>query len=93
MEKDSPSSRKTKSSFIRRLAIFGIVSSFSSIGKKNKFRAYPSNRKIAELYEALGSAFSLFEEQEQALWAYCHFQSFLIFQITLHCTRKKMLKT
>ena len=56
MEKDSPSSRKTKSSFIRRLAIFGIVSSFSSIGKKNKFRAYPSNRKIAELSEALGSA-------------------------------------
>ena len=93
MEKDAASSRKTKSSFIRRLATFGIVSSFSSIGKKNKFRAYPSNRKIAELSEALGSAFSLFEEQEQALWAYCHFHSFLIFQKTLHCTRTKMLKT
>ena len=44
------------------------------------------------LSEALGSAFSLFEEQEQALLAYCHFHSFLIFPKTLHrpwkqCTR------
>ena len=45
--------------------------------------------KLPKSSEALGSAFSLFEEQEQALWAYCHFHSFLIFQKTLHCTRKQ----
>ena len=78
-----------KSSFIRRLANFGIVSSFSSTGKKHKFRAYPSNPKIGELSEALGSAFSLFEEQEQALWAYCHFHSFFIFQKTLFELKNK----
>ena len=89
MEKDSPSSRTKKSSFIRRLANFGIFSSFSSMGKKHKFRAYPSNPKIAELSEALGSAFSLFEEQEQALWAYCHFHSFFIFQKTLFELKNK----
>ena len=88
MEKDSRSSRTTKNSFIRRLANFGLVSPFSSMGKKHVFRAYPSNPKIAELSEALGSAFSLFKEQEQALSAYCLFHSFLTFQKTLHCTRK-----
>ena len=41
------------------------------------------------LTEALGSAFSLFEEQEQALLAYCHFHSFLIFPKTLHCPWKQ----
>ena len=41
------------------------------------------------LSEALGSAFSLFEEQEQALLAYCHFHSFLIFPKTLHCRWKQ----
>ena len=41
------------------------------------------------LSEALGSAFSLFEEQEQALLAYCHFHSFLIFPKTLHCPWKQ----
>ena len=87
--RDSPSSDwTTKSSFIRRSANFGNVSPFSSSSRGNKhiFRAYPSTLKIAELcFETtaanstiiwsarLGSAFSLFEKQEQALSAYCHF--------------------
>ena len=51
VEKDSPSSRTTKSSFIRRSANFGNVSLFSSTTRGNKriFRAYPSTLKIAEL--------------------------------------------
>ena len=44
---------------------------------------------ILQLSEVLGSAFSLFEKQERALLAYCHFHSFLIFQKTRHCTRKQ----
>jgi len=90
VEQDSPSSRTTKSSFIGRMANFALVSPFSSMGQKHIFRAYPSNPKIAELSEALGSAFSLFEEQEQALSAYCLFPSFLTFQKTLHCTRNNV---
>ena len=35
------------------------------------------------------SVFSLFEEQEQALLAYCHFHSFLIFPKTPHCPWKQ----
>ena len=35
---------------------------------------------ILQLFEALGSAFSLFEKQEQALSAYCHFHP-LIFDL------------
>ena len=49
MEKNSPSSRATKSSFVRRLANFGNVSLFSSSGNKHIFRAYPSTLKIAKL--------------------------------------------
>ena len=71
-----------------RSANFGNVSPFSSSSRGNKhiFRAYPSTLKIAELcFETtaansiiiwsarLSSAFSLFEKQEQALSAYCHF--------------------
>ena len=78
MEKDSPSSETTKSSFFSRLANFGNVSPF--LESKHIFRAYPSTRKIAELcFETTAahstiylkrsglSAFSLFEEQAQAL--------------------------
>ena len=35
------------------------------------------------------SVLSLFEEQEQALLAYCHFHSFLIFPKTPHCPWKQ----
>ena len=44
---------------------------------------------IPQIFEVLGLAFSLFEEQEQALSVYCQFHSFLIFQKTRHCTRKQ----
>ena len=98
MEKNSPSSRATKSSFVGRLANFGDVSLFSSRGNKHVSELIHSLLKlpncvlkqqphILQLFEVLGSAFSLFEEQEQALSAYCHFYSFLIFQKTRHCTR------
>ena len=49
MEKNSPSWRATKSSFVGRLANFGNVSLFSSRGNKHVFRAYPSTLKIAKL--------------------------------------------
>ena len=51
VEKDSPSSRTTKSSFIRSSANFDNVSPLSSTNRGNKhiFRAYPSTLKIAEL--------------------------------------------
>ena len=91
VEKDSPSSRTTKSSFFSRLANFGNVSPPGS-RHKHIFRAYASTRKIAELcFETTAahstiylkrsalSDFSLFEEQAQALLSYCHFHSFLIF--------------
>ena len=44
---------------------------------------------IPQIFEVLGLAFSLFEEQEQALSVYCQFHSFLIFQKTWHCTRNQ----
>ena len=100
MEKNSPSSRATKSSFVGRMANFGNVSLFSSRGNKHVSELIHSFLKlpnctlkqqphILQLFEVLSSAFSLFEEQEQALSAYCHFYSFLIFQKTRHCTRKQ----
>ena len=100
MEKNSPLSRATKSSFVGRMANFGNVSLFSSRGNKHVSELIHSLLKlpncvlkqqshILQLFEVLGSAFSLFEEQEQALSAYCHFYSFLIFQKTRHCTRKQ----
>ena len=49
---------------------------------------------ILQLSAALGLAFSLFEEQEQALLAYCHFCSFWNFQKTLYTLHTEtMLKT
>ena len=48
-----------------------------------------SRPHILQLSEALGSAFSHLEEQEQTLSAYSHFLSFLIIQKILHCTRKQ----
>ena len=49
VEKNSPSSRTKRSSFIRRSANSGNVSPFSSRHNKNIFRAYPSTVKIADL--------------------------------------------
>ena len=100
MEKNSSSSRATKSSFVGRMANFGNVSLFSSRGNKHVSELIHSLLKlpncvlkqqphILQLFEVLGSALSLFEEQEQALSAYCHFYSFFIFQKTRHCTPKQ----
>ena len=89
VEKDSPSSRTTKSSFFSRSAHFGNVSPFL-VGATNtfselihpliklsncvlKFYNYPKRSSL--------SAYSPFEEQAQALLAYCHFHSFLILHI------------
>ena len=50
VEKNSPSWRATKSSFVGRLANFGTFRFvFSSRGNKHVFRAYPSTLKIAKL--------------------------------------------
>ena len=99
MEKDSPSSRTTKSSFFSRSAHL--------FGRRNKhiFRAYPSIRKIAELcFETTAahsticpkpsalSAFSLFEEQAQALLSYCHFHSFLILHYIYYISQRSNAK-
>ena len=50
---------------------------------------------MLQLSNAHSSAFSLFEKQEQALLAYCHFRP-LIFDLSqkksLHCTRKQRLR-
>lgn len=71
------------------------------MGNKHICRVSPSTLKIAEqcfettaahsnqLSEVLSSAFLLFEEQAQALSAYCQFHSFLNFQKKLHCTGKQ----
>ena len=83
-----------------------------SRSNKHIFRAYPSTSKIAELcFETTAahstihpkrsalSAFSLFEEQAQALLSYYHFLSFLIlhyiYYISLYTTfhREPTLKT
>ena len=90
VEKNSPSSRTMKSSLIRRPANFGNVHLFL-LRATNMFSelihpllklpncAFKQPPHILQLSEALGSAFSLFEEQEQALSSYCHFRSFLIY--------------
>ena len=111
VEKDSPSSRTTKSSFFSRLANFGNVSPPGS-RHKHIFRAYASTRKIAELcFETTArhstiylkrlalSAFSLFEEQAQALICWrtatsAHFWSSTVYTTfhyihTLHFAEKQ----
>ena len=93
VEKDSPSSRTTKSSFFSRSAHFGNVSRFL-VGATNAFselihpfvklpncvlkqQPHILLQFICPKPSAL-SAFSLFEEQAQALLSYFHFHSFLI---------------
>ena len=104
MEKNSPSSRATKSSFVGRMANFGNVSLFSSRGNKHVSELIHSLLKlpncvlkqqphILQLFEVLGSAFSLFEEQEQTLSAYCHFHSFIDLPENTTLYTETMLKT
>ena len=88
VEKDSPSSRTTKSSFFSRSIHFGNVSPFL-VGATNTFSEliHPfvklpncvlrQQPHILPKPSAL-SAISLFEEQAQALLSYYHFHSFLI---------------
>ena len=101
MEKDPPSSRTTKTSFFSRSANFGNVSPFL-VGVTNTFSELilPLIKlpncvfKFFNLSEALGS-FSLpppFEEQAQALLAYCHFRSFLIFHFIQRSTSKNCFR-
>ena len=88
MEKDSPSSRTTKSSFFSRSAHFGNFSPFL-VGATNTFSelTHPlvklPNCVLKQQPHILPKrsallAFSLFEEQAQALLLYYHFHSFLI---------------
>ena len=101
MNKDSPSLRKMKSLFFRRLANFGNVSPFL-VGATNIFselihpllklncvvKQHPHIR-YSYLKRSALSTFSLFKEQTQALSTYCHFHSFLISHKTPHCTGKQ----
>ena len=104
VEKDSPSSRTTKSSFIRSSANFDNVSPLSSTNRGNKhiFRAYPSTLKIAELCFETTAAHSTimwsarlgFSPSSRSRNRLCRrtdtsIHSFLIFQKTLYCTRKQ----
>ena len=100
MEKDSPSSRTTKSSFFSRSAHFGNVSPFL-VGATNAFSEliHPfvklpncvlkqqPHSTICPKPSAL-SPFSLFEEQAQALLSYCHFRSFLILHFIYYTSQR-----
>ena len=97
MEKDSPSSRTTKSSFFSRSAHIGNVSPFL-VGATNTFSEliHPLIKLpncvliFYNLCEALGSLGLLpFEEQAQALLAYyCHFHSFLILHVIYYVSQR-----
>ena len=111
VEKDSPSSTTTKSSFFSRSAHFGDVSPYL-VGATNTFselihplvklpncvlkqQPHILLQFICPKPSAL-SAFSLFEEQAQALLSYCHFHSILILHYiyyislyTLHFTENQ----
>ena len=109
VEKDSPSSTTTKSSFFSRSAHFGDVSPYL-VGATNTFSelihplvklpncVLKQQPHILPKHLAL-SAFSLFEEQAQALLSYYHFHSFLILHYiyyislyTLHFTENQRWK-
>ena len=96
VEKDSLSSRTTKSSFFSRSAHFGNVSPFL-VGATNTFSEliHPLIKlpncvlKFYNLSEALGSFGLLpFEEQAQALLAYCHLHSFLILHFIYYISQR-----
>ena len=101
MEKESPSSRTTKSSFLSRSANFGNVSPLL-VGATYTFSElihplikFPNRAvKFYNLSEALGS-FSLLpplEEQAQPLSAYCHFHSFLILHFIYYISQRSNAK-
>ena len=97
VEKGSPSSRTTKSSFFSRLANLGNVSPFL-VGATNRFselirpfiklsKTVFSNSTIYLKRSAL-SAYSPFEEHVQALLTYCHFHSFLILHFIYYISER-----
>ena len=100
LEKDSLSSRTTKSSFFSRTANFGKVSPFL-IGATNtlselihpliKLPNCVWNSTIYPKRSAL-LAHSLFEERAQALLAQCHFQSFLILHYIYYISQRSNAK-
>ena len=99
MEKDSPSStgqRKVRLSegrpilvtFHLSLVLVGATNIFSELIHpllKLPNCVLKQQLQILQLSEALGSAFSLFERQEQALSAYCHFHP-LMFDLPENAT-------
>ena len=96
VEKDSPSSRTTKSSFFSRSTHFGIVSPFL-VGATNTFSELIHPLKNCQtvfwnytIYPKRSSlsAYSPFEEQAQALLAYCHFHSFLILHFIYYISQR-----
>ena len=103
MEKDTPSSRTTKSSFFSRTANFGNVSPFL-VGATNTFfeLIHPLIKlpncvlKFYNLSEALDRLFQLtprpFEEQAQALLTYCHLHSFLILHFIYYISQRSNAK-
>ena len=103
MEKDTPSSRTTKSSFFSRTANFGNVSPFL-VGATNTFfeLIHPLIKlpncvlKFYNLSDALDRLFQLtprpFEEQAQALLTYCHLHSFLIFHFIYYISQRSNAK-
>ena len=95
VEKDSPSSRPTKSSFFSRSAHFGNVSPFLVRATNTFSELIHPLVKLPHILQFIRSArlfrhFSLFEEQAQALLSYYHFHSFLIlhsiYYISLYTT-------
>ena len=97
MEKDSPSSRTTKTSFFSESPNFGNVSPFL-VGARNTFSEliYPlvklpnwnNSLTFYNLSQALGSFGFLPQEQAQALLSYCHFHSFLILHYIYYISQR-----
>ena len=103
MEKDTPSSRTTKSSFFSRTANFGNVSPFLVSATNTFFELiHPLIKlpncvlKFYNLSEALDRLFQLtprlFEEQAQALLTYCHLHSFLILHFIYYISQRSNAK-
>ena len=96
VEKDSPSSRTTKSSFFSIAAHFGNVSPFL-VGATNTFSELihpliklPNCVLKSTIYPkpSAHSAYSPFEQQAQALLAYCHFYPFLILHFIYYISQR-----
>ena len=98
VEKDSPSSRTTKSSFFSRSANFGNVSPFL-VGATNTFSELihpliklPNWSSTIYPKRSALSAYSPFEEQAQALLAYSHFHSLLILHFIYYISQRSNAK-